>query len=87
SISKETVEKVVEKLEGRQVDLLFIDGDHEQSFGDWLAYRHLIKPGALVLFHDGWYSPVEDSMRATGLEFVNLGGWAMLSVARTPHAS
>lgn len=43
-------------------DLLFIDGDH--SYGgvkaDWEAYKHLLNPGSVVIFHDyGWAEGVQ----------------------------
>jgi predicted O-methyltransferase YrrM len=39
------------------LELLFIDGDHsyEGVKSDWEAYKHLLRPGSIVVFHDwGW---------------------------------
>jgi predicted O-methyltransferase YrrM len=55
------VEAVVEdsvraaaRFAGRQIDLLFIDGDHvyEAVRADFEAWRSLVRPGGLILFHD-----------------------------------
>lgn len=45
---------VTELLDGRSVDLLFIDGDHslEGVTRDWLDYGPLVREGGLVAFHD-----------------------------------
>ncbi|MCA8978004.1 MAG: class I SAM-dependent methyltransferase [Planctomycetes bacterium] len=36
------------------VDLLFIDGGHrfDEVKADWLAYKHLVRPGGIIAFHD-----------------------------------
>jgi len=49
-----TVEKVRAALDGRQVSLLFVDGDHsyEGVRADWRAYGSLLAPDGLVVFHD-----------------------------------
>jgi predicted O-methyltransferase YrrM len=49
--SKDFVEAA---LAGRQLDVLFIDGDHsyEGVKQDFLLYRDLVRPGGLVAFHD-----------------------------------
>ena len=41
-------------LRGREVDFLFIDGDHslEGVTQDWEMYSPLVRPGGLVAFHD-----------------------------------
>jgi len=41
-------------LSGRQIDLLFIDGDHTYVGvqKDWEMYSPLVRPGGLVVFHD-----------------------------------
>jgi predicted O-methyltransferase YrrM len=46
--------QLVEILAGRQVDLLFIDGDHsyEGCITDFRMYRHLVAPDGLIAFHD-----------------------------------
>lgn len=45
---------VAELLDGRSVDLLFIDGDHDTEgvTRDWLDYSPLVREGGLVAFHD-----------------------------------
>ena len=49
-----TVKKVEELLAGRSIDMLFIDGDHsyEGVTKDFLCYRHLVRDGGLIGFHD-----------------------------------
>lgn len=41
-------------LDGRQLDLLFIDGDHSYAgvARDFLLYRGLVRHGGLIAFHD-----------------------------------
>jgi predicted O-methyltransferase YrrM len=47
------------------IDLLFIDGDHDESAvrQDWADWSRFVVPGGLVLFHDarvfenGWTTP------------------------------
>ena len=50
----ETVRQVLELLEGRPVDLLFIDGDHTYSGvkADLEMYSPLVRVGGLIGFHD-----------------------------------
>lgn len=45
---------VKDKLDGRQVDFLFIDGDHTESGvrQDYEMYSSLVRPGGLIAFHD-----------------------------------
>ena len=47
-------QRVEDELNGELVDLLFIDGDHtEQGVeADYRDYRHLVRPGGLIAFHD-----------------------------------
>lgn len=49
-----TVARVEAVLRGRQLDLLFIDGDHAYSgvSADFFAYRPLVRDGGLIAFHD-----------------------------------
>lgn len=65
SYAPETVARVRRILGGRQLDVLFIDGDHryEGVKRDFLQYRHLVAEGGYILFHDimpdqgdGWFS-------------------------------
>jgi hypothetical protein len=51
---EETVSEVEDRLKGRKVDLLFIDGDHsyEGVKRDYFLYRHLVRPGGMIAFHD-----------------------------------
>ncbi|MFY9586877.1 MAG: class I SAM-dependent methyltransferase [Actinomycetota bacterium] len=56
----ETLRAIEDILAGRLLDLLFIDGDHsyEGVASDFRLYRHLVREGGLVAFHDiqpdGW---------------------------------
>lgn len=58
--STDVVSQVSAQVE--HLDLLFVDGDHsyEGVKADWDAYKHLLKPGAIVVFHDyGWAEGVK----------------------------
>ena len=48
------VAQVRDVLDGRSIDLLFIDGDHsyEGVKGDFERYAPMVSPGGAVLFHD-----------------------------------
>ena len=48
------VERVERELAGKTVDFLFIDGDHREAGveADYRNYRHLVRPGGLIAFHD-----------------------------------
>lgn len=50
----ETRAEVEQRLGGRDVDLLFIDGDHSEAgvAQDYESYRDLVRPGGLIAFHD-----------------------------------
>jgi predicted O-methyltransferase YrrM len=52
-------------LRGRPLDLLFIDGDHSRAgvLRDFLVYRHLVRAGGIIAFHD----IVPDSTTRRGL--------------------
>jgi cephalosporin hydroxylase len=54
SHSATTLQKVKEILNGRQVDFLFIDGDHSYKgvSDDFLIYSPLVRKGGLIAFHD-----------------------------------
>lgn len=54
SHEKSTRAQIVDLLGGRQIDLLFIDGDHtyEGVKHDFMLYRDLVRPGGLIGFHD-----------------------------------
>lgn len=56
-----TCHRLQRKLGGRAIDLLLIDGDHEYEGvrHDFLTYRHMVRPGGLIAFHD--IMPVRDS--------------------------
>jgi predicted O-methyltransferase YrrM len=49
-----TLEEARVALEGRQVDVLFIDGDHayEGVKRDFEMYKHLVRDGGIIAFHD-----------------------------------
>jgi predicted O-methyltransferase YrrM len=62
-----TVERL---LDGDLLDLLFIDGDHEfaGARSDFLTYRHLVRPGGMIVFHD-----IQPDGREQGID---AGPWA-----------
>jgi predicted O-methyltransferase YrrM len=47
-------DRVAAELAGRELDLLFIDGDHSEEGvrRDFELYRDLVRPGGAVAFHD-----------------------------------
>lgn len=47
-------QRVAETLNGRQVDFLFIDGDHTETgvAQDYNDYREFVRPGGIIAFHD-----------------------------------
>lgn len=54
SYADDTVKRVEKFLNGRLIDTLFIDGDHryEGVKQDFLCYRHFVREGGIILFHD-----------------------------------
>jgi cephalosporin hydroxylase len=54
SRAAKTVGSVEERLDGREIDFLFIDGDHtyEGVKGDFERYAPLVTDGGLIAFHD-----------------------------------
>jgi cephalosporin hydroxylase len=54
SYAPETVERVSRHLNGRKLDLLFIDGDHSFNgvASDFAAYRHFVRDGGIIVCHD-----------------------------------
>ena len=54
SHAESTLEETKRLLSGRQIDLLFIDGDHtyEGVKKDWEMYSPLVRSGGLIVFHD-----------------------------------
>ena len=56
-----TLQTVRDVLAGRQVDWLFIDGDHSYDgvSADYRAYSPLVRPGGIVGFHDICRHPKE----------------------------
>lgn len=54
SHSAKTLEKVRQIFGSKQIDLLFIDGDHtfEGVKADWEMYSTLVRPGGMIVFHD-----------------------------------
>jgi predicted O-methyltransferase YrrM len=49
-----TARRVQQVLDGRQLDFLFIDGDHryESVKRDFALYSPMVRPGGLIAFHD-----------------------------------
>ena len=54
SYAPETIERFRAHLGGEKLDLLFIDGDHTFAgvARDFAAYRHFVRDGGIVVFHD-----------------------------------
>jgi hypothetical protein len=71
SHADETRSWLTTQLDGKPVDVLFIDGDHSPSGvrADWADYSPLVRPGGLVLFHDVAHTRVEPDVVAFWQEF------------------
>lgn len=54
SYSDRAIKRLTKILDGRMIDILFIDGDHryEGVKKDFLCYRPFVREGGLILFHD-----------------------------------
>ena len=54
SHQQEFLDKVKQTLNGREVDFLFIDGDHTEEGvrSDYNMYSPLVRPGGIIAFHD-----------------------------------
>jgi hypothetical protein len=54
SKSKETEDNLISSLNGQQIDILFIDGDHSLLgiSSDINIYTKYVKQGGIVIFHD-----------------------------------
>lgn len=52
SDSPDVIRRAEEALGGREVDLLFIDGDHFGANRDFNNYSRLVKVGGWIAFHD-----------------------------------
>lgn len=52
SHAKAAVESVRDLLQGRQLDFLFIDGDHSGVEADFDAFRGLVRPDGIIALHD-----------------------------------
>lgn len=61
SHSEITRQRVANLLDGRQVDLLFIDGDHSRDgvWQDFHMYSPFVTPGGIIAFHDISPNPKE----------------------------
>lgn len=60
--SSEAIRQLI-SAQVKQVDILFIDGDHsfDGCRSDFESYRHLLSPEALVIFHDTGPFPLSAS--------------------------
>jgi len=54
SYSPATIARVTNRLKGRKLDFLFIDGDHRYDGvkRDFLGYAPLVRNGGIIAFHD-----------------------------------
>jgi cephalosporin hydroxylase len=60
----ETLSKVSQLLNGRRLDVLFIDGDHTYAGvrADFDMYAPLVRPGGIVAFHDIAVQPLPNEV-------------------------
>jgi hypothetical protein len=65
SHAPESLDAVRRELNGRRIDLLFIDGDHsyEGVKADFEMYSPLVRPGGMIVFHDIVISPPHPDCR------------------------
>ena len=79
SYADETIDRVARFLEGRLLDVIFIDGDHryEGVKQDFLRYRHFVRDGGIILFHD--------IVQSTGASHAWAGGVPQLWKELSPH--
>jgi predicted O-methyltransferase YrrM len=63
SHSEETLNRVIKTLDGKKLDLLFIDGDHsyEGVKQDYKMYSQLVREGGIIAFHDVHESSFHES--------------------------
>ena len=59
SHQRDTFKMVRDILSGRKLDLLFIDGDHDNPKIDFELYKPLVRKGGLIVFHDIVSGPKE----------------------------
>jgi cephalosporin hydroxylase len=54
STARRTYDRVIRSLNGALLDVLFIDGDHsyEGVRADYERYKHLVRAGGFIAFHD-----------------------------------
>jgi cephalosporin hydroxylase len=54
SYAPDTISRVRDYMGGEKLDLLFIDGDHtfQGVASDFKLYRHFVKDGGVIVFHD-----------------------------------
>jgi predicted O-methyltransferase YrrM len=88
SYSDEIVQRVKAILNGRQIDMLFIDGDHSYAGvkQDFLQYHSLVRDGGLIALHD----IVQDHRTRFGSESPGYSGgvptlWTKLKAAYPFH--
>jgi cephalosporin hydroxylase len=57
SETKEVRDSLISTLNGRKIDLLFIDGDHsyEGMLRDFYSYGPLVRTGGIIAVHDIYY--------------------------------
>lgn len=69
SQTEATRDKLLEILQGRKIDFLFIDGDHryEGVKKDYELYAPLVQIGGLIAFHDIWANTFDSSIQVNQL--------------------
>lgn len=71
-LSTDVIKEVAEQVD--HFDMLFIDGDHSYKGvkADWEAYKHFLRPGSIVVFHDsGWAEGVKRVINEDAMPIVS----------------
>ena len=64
-----TKDELLKILQGKKIDLLFIDGDHtyEGVKKDWEMYSPLVRKGGIIAFHDINFHPRDITVQVNKL--------------------
>lgn len=66
----------LEKSWNKEIDVLFIDADHDQAGVDWWQWGRHLKPGGVALFHD--YAPHSPRVIEDCDRILQMPGWELV---------